>query len=113
MTFSYNPQRNTVLGNELAAAHFFLFRKCPIKFLGGNEWVKNYRIDDEEGAKEEEDLPAMQFNLCTLPTKYDANYVLEGVDCSNFSELRYEGLENLCMSPRGPIMNVIRNSVVH
>lgn len=89
----YNPKRNEVLGNDLAAAHFVVFRKGKVKFFGHDQWVSEYR-KDAVPEKDEDDLPAMQFELCALPTTYDPRYLVEAVDLSNFP-IRYEGLENL------------------
>jgi len=89
---AYNPKRNSILGNDLAAAHFVVFRKGKIKFLGQNEWVTTYRKDAKPGT-EEEDLPVMAFDLCNLPTKYDPRYRVEAIDCTGVS-LHYEGLAN-------------------
>ncbi|CAL8080370.1 unnamed protein product [Orchesella dallaii] len=89
---AYNPKRNSILGNDLAAAHFVVFRKGKVKFLGQKEWVTAYRKDAKPETPEE-DLPVMAFDLCTLPTKYDPRFRVEALDCTGVS-LHYEGLAN-------------------
>ncbi|CAG7718465.1 unnamed protein product [Allacma fusca] len=92
----YNAQRNAVLGDDLAAAHFIVFRKGRVKFVGQDNWVDKYRTDQEQ-EENELDLPDMQFDLCVLPTAYDPNYLVEAIDATNIP-LRYEGLDNLGIS---------------
>lgn len=73
----YLPERNRILGNELAAAHFIVYRAGSVKFYGDNKWIK-----------------ANQFNEYSLPAHYEADKVLQAIDCGNM-ELYYEGLVNL------------------
>lgn len=89
---SYNPKRNKILGSDLAAAHVVVARGGKVKFMGHKTWITEYRTDAKPGVPEE-DLPAMNFKLCTLPVNYDPKYRLEAVDASKV-ELHYEGLEN-------------------
>ncbi|KAK9885896.1 hypothetical protein WA026_013770 [Henosepilachna vigintioctopunctata] len=74
---SYIPERNQVLGNELAAAHFVVYRGGAIKFHGGNNWIK---------ANEDGDYD--------LPSHYVNSQYIEAIDCSEMT-LYYEGLTNL------------------
>lgn len=73
------PERHEILGNDLAAAHFLLFRKGKVKFCGHSEWLE---MNSEEDVK----VP--------LPNKYNPHYELEAIKCDGM-ELYYEGLENL------------------
>lgn len=81
LTFKYFQQfiqeRHDILGNDLAAAHFLVFRKGKVKFAGQREWIK---MDEEDNYN----LPA---NL--VPDLY-----LEAIDCEGM-KIYYEGLENL------------------
>ncbi|XP_060520663.1 distal membrane-arm assembly complex protein 2 [Cylas formicarius] len=72
----YIPERHRILGTELAAAHFLLYRGGAVKFHGQKEWLKG---DDNE-----------YFNL---PRHYTDNMYLEGIDCEDVN-LYYEGLVN-------------------
>jgi hypothetical protein len=74
----YIPERHAILGNDLGAAHFLLYRKGKVKFIG-QEWLEMKTDDTYE-------VP--------LPNKYDARYLIEAIDCENM-ELYYEGLENI------------------
>lgn len=74
----FRPERHKVLGADLAAAHFIVFRGGRVRFKGKTFWTK----EDEKGS-------------CDLPTVYDHRYILEAVDASNV-DLYYEGLSNLC-----------------
>lgn len=71
------PERHSILGSDLASAHFVLFRGGKVKFLNNPNWIK-----------------ADENNEHNLPTKYDARYKLEAIRCDNMT-LYYEGLENL------------------
>lgn len=71
----YCPERQQALGNDLAAAHFIVFREGKVKFLGQDRWVT------EEG-----------YN--SLPNRYVPTMHLEAINCEGM-ELYYEGLENL------------------
>ncbi|VEN41651.1 unnamed protein product [Callosobruchus maculatus] len=73
---SYIPERNQVLGNELAAAHFIVARGGAVKFHGVDHWVKA----NERGKYD-------------LPKLYEEGWNLEGIDCSDMS-IYYEGLVN-------------------
>lgn len=73
----YIPERNKILGNDLAAAHFIVFRCGKVKFVGEDKW-----IEQDENAKYD------------LPNNYVPDKLLEAIDCSNM-KLHYEGLDNL------------------
>lgn len=75
----YIPERHQMLGNDLAAAHFLLFRRGKVMFVGQNEWM-------EVSEEEEEKIP--------LPNTFDPTYELESIKCDDM-ELYYEGLENI------------------
>lgn len=72
----YLPERNRILGNDLAAAHFLVHRGGSIKFYGEDDWVKQ----DENFSYD-------------LPDKYVSSKIVQSIDCSNVN-LYYEGLEN-------------------
>lgn len=72
----YIPERNQTLGNELAAAHFTVYRGGAVKFVGENRWIKQNVLGEY-----------------TLPGHYDGSKVLEAIDCENMT-LYYEGLVN-------------------
>lgn len=72
---SYNKQRHCILGNDLAAAHFLLYRGGKVKFKNHTEWL-------QENAKD------------SIPNVYDPNYYVEAIDLNGFN-IYYEGLENL------------------
>jgi len=93
-TQSFNEKRNAVLGGDLSAAHFILARKGKIRFKGHKDWISTYRRDIVTGKEDEDDLPAMSFDLCTVPTKYDPRFRLEAIDAANMTII-YEGLANL------------------
>lgn len=71
------PERHSVLGNDLAAAHFLVYRNARVKFVGEDNWVK---MDKKEGY--------------SLPNKYVHGYFLEAIDCEG-TIIYYEGLENI------------------
>lgn len=73
----YIPERNQMLGNELAAAHFIVHRGGAVKFFADDKWIK-----------------ADQFNQYSLPKHYEEDKILQGIDCSGM-DLYYEGLVNL------------------
>lgn len=72
----YCAQRHQSLGNDLAAAHFLVFREGKVKFLDQDRWVKS-----DEGYR-------------SLPDRYVSTMHLEAIDCEGM-ELYYEGLDNL------------------
>lgn len=74
---SFIPERNEILGNDLAAAHFIVHRGGSIKFLHQKDWVK---MDENDEYK--------------LPNKFDEKYKVEAIKCDNML-LYYEGLENI------------------
>lgn len=74
---TYIPQRNQVLGNELAAAHFIVHRGGSVKFFNEDKWIK-----------------ADENNEYSLPRFYEEGKVLEAIDCTDMN-LIYEGLQNL------------------
>ena len=64
-------------GNDLAAAHFIVYRDGRIRFEGQTNWIakdKNANYD--------------------LPELFDGAYRLQDIDCSNM-EIYFEGLLNL------------------
>ncbi|EDV97266.1 distal membrane-arm assembly complex protein 2 [Drosophila grimshawi] len=71
------PERHKILGPELAAAHFVLYRGGAAKFLNDQRW---HRASTDG-----------EFNL---PNKFQPGYKLEALRCDNMT-LYYEGLENL------------------
>jgi hypothetical protein len=73
----YCQDRHKALGNDLAAAHFLVFREGKVKFVDQDRWVKA----DQEG-----------YN--SLPDRYVSTMLIEAIDCEGM-ELYYEGLENL------------------
>lgn len=73
----YLPERSQMLGNELAAAHFIVYRGGAVKFFDDDKWIK-----------------ADSFGNYSLPAHYDGSKVLEAIDCSKM-ELYYEGLSNI------------------
>lgn len=75
----FNEDRLMILGCDLAAAHFTVYRGGAIKFVGNNQWIK-----DSKNKKDYDD---------DLPNQYDPNYTLEAIDFSNTSII-YEGLKN-------------------
>lgn len=66
-----------MLGNELAAAHFIVYRNGAVKFFGDDKWIR-----------------ADSFGNYSLPVHYDGSKVVEALDCSKM-ELYYEGFSNL------------------
>ncbi|GJQ79689.1 hypothetical protein Trydic_g5837 [Trypoxylus dichotomus] len=74
---NFIPERNQVLGNELAAAHFIVFRGGAVKFFGQDHWIK-----------------ANQFKQYELPNRFEEHWYLQAIDCTDM-ELFYEGLSNL------------------
>ena len=75
----YIPERHTILGNDLAAAHFLVFRDAKVKFVEQKNWIK---LEDDEDIDNK------------LPTKYVHGMFVEAIDCEDV-EIYYEGLENL------------------
>ncbi|KAG5891697.1 hypothetical protein JTB14_021167 [Gonioctena quinquepunctata] len=74
---SYIPERNQVLGNELATAHFIVHRGGSVKFFNEDKWIK-----------------ANEHNEYSLPRFYEEGMVLQAIDCTDMN-LYYEGLVNL------------------
>ncbi|KAK7791159.1 hypothetical protein R5R35_013327 [Gryllus longicercus] len=70
---SYIPDRHEILGNDLAAAHFVMYRGGKVKFSNENKW----RAGKEHG----------------LPNQKEPGYDLEAVDASDVN-LYYQGLFN-------------------
>ncbi|XP_068082635.1 distal membrane-arm assembly complex protein 2-like [Anabrus simplex] len=68
---------NKFWGNDLAAAHFIVYRNGSVKFCGRTDWVKK---------NEEEEYD--------LPEKYVPDLYVEAIDASNMP-IYYEGLRNL------------------
>lgn len=75
------PERHQILGNDLATAHFLLFRGGKVKFVGQHDFIE---VKEEDQQKIHE----------IIPSKYDPSYELEAIKCDNI-ELYYEGLENI------------------
>ncbi|XP_045464929.1 distal membrane-arm assembly complex protein 2 [Harmonia axyridis] len=73
---SYLQDRNKILGNELAAAHFIVYRGGAIKFHGDDVWIK---ADENKN-----------YNL---PEYYVRNKYIEAIDCTN-TDIYYEALQN-------------------
>lgn len=73
----YIPERHQILGNDLAAAHFLVFRQGRVKFCGQRDWTTL----DKEG------------NM-NIPDKFVPDLFLEAIDCEGM-KLYYEGLENV------------------
>lgn len=71
-------ERHEILGNDLAAAHFLIYRQGKVKFVGQDEWIKMNKDEDR----------------VNLPDKYQHGMFLEAADCEGV-KLYYEGLENL------------------
>lgn len=76
---AYIPERNEILGKDLAAAHFVVYRGAKVRFVGHTEWAK---LDEDD----EYDLPRF----------YDEKYKVEAIDFEGM-DLFYEGLENTRM----------------
>ncbi|XP_076262949.1 distal membrane arm assembly component 2 [Rhynchophorus ferrugineus] len=72
----YVPQRQKILGPDLAAAHFLLHRGGAVKFQGQNKWIKAINGNYE------------------LPNTYEKEWILEAIDCTDMN-LYYEGLTTL------------------
>lgn len=72
----YIPERNQILGNDLAAAHFLVYRGGRVKFHGDENWTV---LDDTTETK--------------LPNKFIPHYRVKAIDCSKVN-IFYEGLEN-------------------
>lgn len=71
------PERHGILGPDLAAASFLVFRGARVKFHGKVGWHTQTE-DDDTG----------------LPCKYEPGWLLEAIDATD-TELHYEGLDNL------------------
>lgn len=71
------PERHSILGNDLAAAHFLMFRNAKVKFVGEKEWT----VMDEDGNY-------------TLADRYVHGLFVEEIDCEG-ATIYYEGLENM------------------
>ncbi|KAL1131317.1 hypothetical protein AAG570_010935 [Ranatra chinensis] len=76
---AYIPERHQILGNDLASAHFIVYRGGRVKFIGDNFWISK-----DNKAK----------TCDKLPNNYVKDYYLEAIDASGL-RLRYEGLANL------------------
>ncbi|KAJ8983762.1 hypothetical protein NQ317_006094 [Molorchus minor] len=74
---SYIPERHQMLGNELAAAHFIVYRGGAVKFFNEDIWIK---ADDNKEY--------------SLPSQYEPDKHLQAIDCTDMN-LYYEGLINL------------------
>lgn len=76
---AYIPERNEILGKDLAAAHFVVYRGGKVRFVGHTDWSQ---LDEDD----EYDLPKF----------YDAKYKVEAINFEGM-DLFYEGLENTRM----------------
>ncbi|XP_015122841.1 distal membrane-arm assembly complex protein 2 [Diachasma alloeum] len=76
----YIPERQEILGNDLALAHFILHRQGKIRRKG----CKEYMVADD---------------IVDLPSKYEPTWFLEEIDASG-TELCYEGLDNFADIPK-------------
>lgn len=76
---AFIPERNEILGKDLAAAHFVVYRGGKVRFVGHTEWSQ---LDEDD----EYDLPKF----------YDAKYKVEAINFEGM-DLFYEGLENTRM----------------
>lgn len=77
----YILERHRSLGNDLAAAHFLVFRGGAVRFVGQNEWIK----DDDSKQEEYDDK---------LPNKFEPLLYVEALDFSK-CPIVYEGLVNI------------------
>lgn len=74
----FKNERHEILGNDLAATHFIVFRGGRVKFVNG-PWVE--MLDE--------------FTMTSpVPINYDPNFVVEAMDCEGVN-LYFEGIENL------------------
>lgn len=75
----YIPERVKILGSDIAAAHFVIFREGAIKFRDQDNFIqwtdKKKKYNDD------------------LPNTYDPKYFVEAIDLSNLM-IFYQGLEN-------------------
>ncbi|BFF97356.1 distal membrane-arm assembly complex protein 2 [Drosophila madeirensis] len=71
------PERHKILGAELAAAHFILYRGGAARFVNDPRWHR-----------------ATEDGEFSLPNKFHPGYKVEALRCDNMV-LYYEGLENL------------------
>lgn len=76
MYHSYVPERNEMLGNELAAAHFIVSRGGAVKFANEDKWIK---ADERKNY--------------SLPRFYCGDKFLEAIDCLDM-DLVYESMAN-------------------
>ncbi|GAB0096408.1 distal membrane-arm assembly complex protein 2 [Sergentomyia squamirostris] len=76
---AYIPERHEMLGSDLAAAHFIVFRGGRVRFVGQKDWIERQEDDDFE---------------LNLPKNYDRRFRVEAMDCSRM-QLYYEGLVNI------------------
>lgn len=74
-------RRLYILGSDLAAAHFVVFRGGAVKFANQSEWIR----DDEKKNNEYDD---------NLPNSFNPDYILEAIDFSG-TNIIYEGLINI------------------
>lgn len=71
-------ERHNILGSDLAAAHFIVYRGGKVKFHNSNKWI--------EMNADKETYP-------DLPPRFVRNLYLHSIDASN-TNIRYEGLIN-------------------
>lgn len=73
---AYIPERNEILGKDLAAAHFIVHRGGKVRFVGHTAWTQRDEDDEYE-----------------LPKFFDEKFKVEAIDFEGM-DLFYEGLEN-------------------
>lgn len=78
---SFREDRLSILGCDLAAAHFTVYRGGAVKFCHLSNWVR----DDKNKKRDYDD---------DLPNSYHPDYVVEAIDFSG-TEIIYEGLKNI------------------
>ncbi|XP_039289037.1 distal membrane-arm assembly complex protein 2-like [Nilaparvata lugens] len=77
-TQRYREDRHETLGNDLAVAHFIVYRGGRVKFYGHNHWIKTVKNEDYYE---------------NLPKSFDPTMFLEAVDAQGM-QLIYEAFEN-------------------
>ncbi len=70
-------QRFMLLGPDLSAAHFLLYRNCRVRFKGHDHWTEMV-----DGTVDE------------IPSSYEPGWFVEAIDASD-TRMVYEGLQNM------------------
>ncbi|RZF40065.1 hypothetical protein LSTR_LSTR002468 [Laodelphax striatellus] len=78
-TQCYRVDRHETLGNELAIAHFIVYRGGRVKFYGHDHWIQSVKNEDDYES---------------LPKVFDPTMFVEAIDAQGL-ELIYEAFENL------------------